>query len=81
MTSCGTPAASATTARSPWSTASAPTTPSPPGLLHFANGPVEVLVNLTNEPVPLPTGARMPAASTAVSDQLPAEAAIWFVRE
>ncbi|MEV0210509.1 glycoside hydrolase family 13 protein [Streptomyces sp. NPDC050788] len=55
--------------------------PSPPGLLHFANGPVEVLVNLTTEPVPLPTGARMPAASTAVSDQLPAAAAIWFVRE
>ncbi|WP_225625831.1 hypothetical protein [Streptomyces werraensis] len=53
--------------------------PSPPGLLRFANGPVEVLANLTAEPVPLPSGVRVLTASTAVSDRLPADG--WLVRE
>ncbi|MDT0393681.1 MULTISPECIES: glycoside hydrolase family 13 protein [Streptomyces] len=55
--------------------------PSPPGLLRFANGPVEILANLTAESVPLPSGARVLTASTAVSDRLPADGTIWFVRE
>jgi alpha-glucosidase len=52
----------------------------PDQVLHLANGPVEVMANFGEEPVALPPGAQVLAASTTVTDRLPADATVWFTR-
>ncbi len=55
-------------------------TPSPGHVLHFSNGPVEVMTNFGTEPMPLPSGAHVLAASAAVTDQLPPDTTVWLSR-
>ncbi|WP_031028325.1 glycoside hydrolase family 13 protein [Streptomyces sp. NRRL WC-3725] len=56
-------------------------TPSPGHVLHFSNGPVEVMTNFGTEPIPLPPAAHVLAASATVTDQLPPDTTVWLSRQ
>ncbi|MFD0311164.1 glycoside hydrolase family 13 protein [Streptomyces sp. NPDC127119] len=47
-------------------------------VLHLANGSVEVVANLGTQPVPLPPGAHVLAASEPVTTDVPPDATVWF---
>jgi alpha-glucosidase len=55
-------------------------TPSPAHVLHFSNGPIEVITNLGTEPIPLPPSTHLLVASTEVTDRLPPDTTVWLTR-
>ena len=52
--------------------------PSEEGVLRFRRGPVEVVVNLSGDPVVLPNGRLLLASERVVKDLLPNDAAAWL---
>ncbi|MEV7075847.1 glycoside hydrolase family 13 protein [Streptomyces sp. NPDC093990] len=54
---------------------------SPDGVLHFTNGAIEVMTNLTSQPVPLPPSRHVVIASAAVTDHVAPDTTVWLVRD
>ena len=51
--------------------------PSEPGVLHFRRGSIEVVVNLSGDPVTIPGGRVVVSSEPVVKDLLPDDAAVW----